>query len=120
MRISIYGASDDLIEVDMSDLQHKEFYANGLEDSDIKTVIRIATPGGRAAIDVYAIYVGEGVWGFAPTMVGDEDGPKMPEWTITTEQGKGHSAEVTINTGTDLVEVTRLELRGGGWWPPTA
>lgn len=109
MRIEIYGASDDLIEVRVDGKNKDEFggYIEG--NGRYSRSLRVASIGGARAVRVHAIY--DGCWSFAVGQI--EDGRSLPGWSFVTEQEHAYSAKLVIVTGDDPVTVV-LEERAKG------
>lgn len=100
--ITIYGASDDLVEVDGCE-GADEFYVASVPDGQVCWHGDLVAPGGTEQLRARAIYH-EGVWSIALGQA-DEDVP-FPSWGNGTGQAPGtdYSAAVTI----DAPEGTRL------------
>lgn len=88
--IKIYGASDDLIEIegpvmglfgDKGVIDREELDRYRDIHPGIRSVISIKDASGEALLHVYAIYGDNACWTFAPALV-DEDKP-FPSWDIT-------------------------------------
>ena len=120
MKITFYGASDDLIEVDGAP-GADEFGAwhGGNGDTINKMIEIVGTPVRCEHCDVtgpapvlavvYALYTARGVWTFAPVMP-NHLAPWPRGWTVTMEQYQDtHSMLLTIDTDGDDVSIRVLE-----------
>lgn len=98
--ITIYGASDDLIEVEGCDGAN-EF--NSHERGPVMWRGDLIAPGGLEAVRVHAVF--DGCWSVAVGQV-DEDVP-LPEWPVAVRQHPSlpYSAAVVI----DAPAGTRLD-----------
>ena len=96
MLISFEGYSDDIVSVD-ADGSGDEFGAH-----DNPKRFYVVAPD-DTSIAVTAFYNGDGVWCFAPSMVG-EDTP-WPDWSVAVAQAHGYSMRLVV----DAPEGSRVE-----------
>ena len=121
--ITIYGASDDLVEVDGCE-GADEFYVKSVPDGHVCWHGDLIAPGTHAGeqMRVHAIY--DGCWHFAAGQV-DEDVP-FPLWPLTIRPGSGmtdaarkgtapYIPAYTVVLSVDAPEGTRLT----SIWPKT-
>lgn len=93
--IVIYGASDDLIEVEGS--TRDEFYAN----SDDEGLLRITRDNGQGTIEglmVAVRYEDNGCWSVAPFPL--EEGWPLP-WPVSLDLD-GYTARLTVESPDDV------------------
>lgn len=103
--ITIYGASDDLVEVEGCE-GADEFYAASVKDGEVCWHGRLIALDGdvREQLCVRAIF--DGCWHFAVGQV-DESLP-LPAWPLTFRQGTKEEAEYSVVLAVDAPEGTRL------------
>ena len=119
MRVKFYGHSDDCLELEIdsrgSDIKDEwGCYLSGGRHglSDVHAIARVATIGGTRAVHVHAVY--DGGWSFAVGKAGanvddtGDDALPLPPWSFTIIDEHAYSTALIINTGDDLVEVTRV------------
>ena len=104
MLVKLYGRKKD------------EWSAYGSASSPIgatvNAIIRVATVGGTRAVHVHAVY--DGGWSFAIGKAGCEadssgdDLLPLPPWSFSVVDEHAYSTAIVIDTGSDLVEVTRV------------
>jgi hypothetical protein len=102
-RIEIYGASDDLIEIriDGKDVDELNVYEDGPYMGSLRLV---AKSDPESACLVHVIY--DGCWSFA---VGRTDeGKPLPTWAFSVEPEHDYSTRLVIDTGGELVVITKL------------
>ena len=103
--ITIYGASDDLVEVDGCE-GADEFYVANVDDGKVCWHGDLVAPGGTEQLRARAIY-DDGVWSIALGQT--DDGVPFPAWRNDTEQAPrtDYSAAVVIDApaGTRLTNV---------------
>ena len=87
MRLTVYGASDDLVEFEglvINTDPADAIASNGAEfpvyDADGKGYFFLASPSGDR-LRLYPIYTANGTWAFA-VAIDDEDGPLPPDVKI--------------------------------------
>jgi hypothetical protein len=101
--ITIYGASDDLVEVDGCE-GADEFNVYG-EDGKVHWHGDFTGPGATEQLRVHAIY--DGCWHFSVGQV-DED-VKLPPWPLVIRQGtKSEECDYSAVLLIDAPEQTRL------------
>ncbi|HZB31251.1 MAG TPA: hypothetical protein VE465_13890 [Streptosporangiaceae bacterium] len=106
--IKIYGASDDLVEVEGCE-GADEFNVYGTDTPDSEVMWRgdLIAPGGTEAMQVHAIRTGEGCWAVAIGQA-DESIP-LPPWPVRIEQHRSipYSTVLRIDApyGTRLTNV---------------
>ena len=100
---TVYGASDDLVEIEGTDGTREELSALG----DDSARVIFGAPDGRAALAVIARYEAGGVWSVSPVPVNEDTA--IPEgWTWTVARGAAafpgpsrYTMVLTIDTGDD-------------------
>jgi len=69
-----------------------------------RKAFEIRSIGGARGIRAHAIY--DGCWSFAAGQL--EDGRSIPDgWSITVQQEHPYSTRLVVDTGVEIVEVTR-------------
>lgn len=105
--ITIYGASDDLVEVDGCE-GADEFGSYGYEGTAVHWRGDFIAPGGGTIpeqLRVYAIY--DGCWHFSVGQV--DENVKFPPWFITIRQDLRDESECSVVLAIDAPPGTRLD-----------
>lgn len=87
--LRIYGASDDLIELEGAIEEELNVY-----DEHHFT---LTAPDGQQ-ITIIGLYLPNGTWAFAPAITGDDDDGSLPDWNITIRQGNPDFGEPAYTT----------------------
>lgn len=110
MKIKIYGASDDLVEVEIyegADEGADEFNVYGSKDmGPVMWRGDLIASGGAEVMQVHALFTRDGCWHFS---VGQAlDGESLPSWPVRiTQHCSGYSTQLEIDApdGTRLTSV---------------
>ena len=117
-RVEIWGRFDDLIYLRIDGKDRDEIDGHGRDDGKDRDEIgghdsvddqhsralEVRSIGGARGIRVHAIY--DGCWSFAAGQLA-KDRAIPAEWSVRVEQEHGYSTRLVIETGDELVQVTR-------------
>ena len=113
MLVKLYGHSDDCIELEIGPVRAPlVLLASSPIGATVNAIIRVATVRGTRAVHVHAVY--DGGWSFAIGKAGCEadssgdDLLPLPPWSFSVVDEHAYSTAIVIDTGSDLVEVTRV------------
>lgn len=104
MRVELYGYSDDLIyaRIDGTSIHEIGAYIGG--EGRYSKALEIRSIGGARGIRAHAIY--DGCWSFSAGQL--DEGRSIPDgWSVAVQQGHAYSTRLVVDTGAELVEVTR-------------
>lgn len=104
MKVAIYGASDDLVEISVNGKDDEIGCYSSDKCPSVNATLLVASIGGARAVHVHCIY--NGCWSFAVSQV--EEDRSLPPWTFGIEHGTTYSTKLTIDTGDDAVTVERI------------
>jgi hypothetical protein len=116
VKVELYGASDDLIEIRIDGKDRDEiggYVPMRRDERCYRRALEVRSLGGARGLRAHAIY--DGCWSFAAGQL--EDGRSIPDgWSVRVEQEHPYSTRLVIDTGAELVEVTGEDgkpLHGG-------
>jgi len=107
VKLEFYGASDDLVYVRIDGKTRHELAAYAPMRHDgrcYRKALEVRSIGGARGIRVHAIH--DGCWSFAAGQLEEER--SLPDgWSIAVALEHAYSTRLVVDTGAELVEVTR-------------